>query len=107
MRCSNAWIILLKVTVGGDPDCLERLEENKKQYRELIQVFTKNIEQGKGHRVLDEKGVDERVNSLYNLPHYGEMLRQAVKVVEITHANTCREKPYYVPPKKGNNFLHR
>ncbi|RVD82096.1 uncharacterized protein DFL_006532 [Arthrobotrys flagrans] len=89
-----------KVAVGGRQDRLSRLEEDRKRYQELIQLFTSNIKQVDGYTVLDEKGVDKKIEDLFNLPHYGQMLKEAVDVVDTTHTNTYREQSYSVIPKK-------
>ncbi|KAB8267137.1 hypothetical protein BDV30DRAFT_244581 [Aspergillus minisclerotigenes] len=87
-----------KIAVGGSDDRLKLLEASKTEYKELIEVFKTNIAT-KGHEALDVKGVRNKIQQLYDLPHHGQMLKDTVETVVNATADTFREKPFVVPSK--------
>ncbi|KAI1798590.1 hypothetical protein F4811DRAFT_566311 [Daldinia bambusicola] len=89
-----------KVNVGGTTDGLRRLEASQREYKELIEVLETNIKIGHGHKVLTLDEVEARVKELFALKHYGEMLRKAVAVVDMTHSDTFSERPYRAFPRE-------
>ena len=98
---------LEKVQAGGPLKRLKELETYKAQYAQLVEVFTTNLQAGKGEMILDTACVEVEVQKLYSLKHYGQNLRRLRQIVETSHAATFREKPYQVKQKKWTplNFL--
>ncbi|KAI2637959.1 hypothetical protein GGS26DRAFT_435232 [Hypomontagnella submonticulosa] len=95
-----------KVSVGGSQDRLERLEQSRLEYKQLIETFETNLRNGDGHRVLSCNEVGTKVKDLFALKHYGPQLRKAVMVVDKAHLDEFREKPnriLHIPSKSRGN----
>jgi hypothetical protein len=91
-----------KVGFGATPARLNGLERNRQQYEEFVKAMTKELERGNAHyQALDEDGVYQLVEKLYNLKHNGNDLRKIAKVVGMAYAATFREKVYRI---KGRNY---
>jgi hypothetical protein len=88
---------------GGESRArLDRLERDKAQY----QTYVDAMEAGKrtsgknSAGALDERGVASLVQQLYNLKHYGHMLKDLAKVVGKAYAANFRERPYRIQGKR-------
>ncbi|KAL4922050.1 hypothetical protein BDW62DRAFT_197288 [Aspergillus aurantiobrunneus] len=77
-----------KVHTGQSWDRLESLESDLDNYKKFAYV------------PLDESGVAKLVEKLYNLPHYGQMLKDLAQVVANAYEAMFRERPYRISRKK-------
>lgn len=91
-----------KVRNGESRQRLERLEKDKIQYESYVAAMEsgKKLGTGSATTVLDEHGVAALVNQLYNLKHYGRMLRDISKVVGQAYKANFRERPYRISGRK-------
>jgi len=83
-----------KMTRGGKPDRLDRLEASRQNHEKMVKLLEESMKHDDGSEPMDEKGVQVTLGSLYKLPHYGENLMEIKRVVEHTHEASCREKSY-------------
>lgn len=91
-----------KVGFGAPPARLNGLQRDRHQYAEFVDAMTKGLERGNAfYQPLDEEGVYQLVETLYNLKHNGNDLRKIAKVVGMAYAATFREKVYRI---KGRNY---
>ncbi|KAF5623091.1 P-loop containing protein [Fusarium sp. NRRL 52700] len=82
---------LQKVQVGGSTTA-------------RVEVLEKAMKQGDESKLLDDKGVAKLVDSLYALPHFGNNLRNIVKIQESAAESSYRERSYNV---SGGVGFHR
>ena len=91
-----------KVGFGAPPARLNGLRRDRHRYAEFVEAMTKGLERGNAfYQPLDEDGVYQLVEKLYNLKHNGNDLRKIAKVVGMAYAATFREKVYRI---KGRNY---
>jgi hypothetical protein len=60
---------------GGSRARLESLERDLGQYKQFISAMDEGRKTNLNCQVLDEAGIAQLVQKLYNLPHYGQMLK--------------------------------
>ncbi|KKK14299.1 hypothetical protein ARAM_000797 [Aspergillus rambellii] len=92
-----------KVRTGQSRQRLESLEKDLDNYKKFVDT----MEQGKDgsdscetYIPLNEAGVAKLVQTLYNLPHYGQMLKDLAQVVANAYEANFRERPYRISRKK-------
>jgi hypothetical protein len=84
-----------KVNVaGGGRERLEGLLRHRLEHLQQVEVLTKNMESGSNNELLDEAGVEDLVEHLYQLKHWGKNLRDIKDNAEANHLATYRERPY-------------
>jgi hypothetical protein len=88
-----------KVGAGGSRAHLESLEKDLNRYKQFIKTMQEGNKTNPNCRVLDEAGVAQLVQKLYNLPHYGQMLNDLAQVVGRAYEATFRERPYRIRGK--------
>ncbi|KAF5553079.1 P-loop containing protein [Fusarium phyllophilum] len=93
-----------KMQVGGSKHRHEKLQKQKAGYLQRVEVLEKAMKQGDESKLLDDKGVAQLVNSLYALPHFGNDLRNIVKIQESAAESSYRERSYNV---SGGVGFHR
>lgn len=91
-----------KVRSGESRDRLDRLERDKIQYESYVAAMEsgKQAEKGSLVKALDEEGVAALVVQLYNLKHYGKMLKDISKVVNNAYKANFRERPYRISGRR-------
>lgn len=90
-----------KVGAGISRVNLESLEKDLDQYKKFVAAMEEGQKSNSRARLLDEAGVAQLVQRLYNLPHYGAMLKNLAKVVGRAYEATFRERPYRI---RGNTY---
>ena len=85
-----------KVQAGGNDKRLLSLTEERHKHQEAIEVITRNMNSTATWNDLSEGGVDRKVQSLYNLKHFGENLKDMKQGITTAHQATYRERPYTV-----------
>jgi hypothetical protein len=88
-----------KVGAGGSRAHLESLEKDLDRYKQFIKMMQEGSKTNPNCRVLDEAGVAQMVQKLYNLSHYGQMLNDLAQVVGQAYEATFRERPYRIRGK--------
>jgi len=83
---------VLLAKAGCEP--LEALTKRRREYEEQIQVLTKSMEAGGTYKLLDERGVEDLVKSLYSLKHWGKNLEENKTRAEESQRRTYREQPF-------------
>ncbi|KAF5611717.1 aaa atpase domain protein [Fusarium subglutinans] len=81
---------------------LDMLIDQERQ--KIVEVLEKAMKQGDESKLLDNKGVAQLVDSLYALPHFGNDLRNIVKIQESAAELSYRERSYNV---SGGVGFHR
>ncbi|KAH7176743.1 hypothetical protein EDB81DRAFT_49645 [Dactylonectria macrodidyma] len=94
-----------KMKVGGSDQRHSKLEKEKADYLQRVEVLEKAMKQGDESKLLDDTGVAQLVDSLYGLPRFGDDLRNIVKIQESAAESTYRERSYNVPG--GAHFSRR
>jgi hypothetical protein len=87
------------VSVGAVRARLEGLLKYRGEHKEAINFLERNMSQGTGSTVLDQAGVEQLVQTLYSLKHYGHELQRIRETIEEAHEIAYREKPYYMRAK--------
>jgi hypothetical protein len=88
-----------KVAVGGDRSKLDALEKYRDQYQEQVNILTTRMQMGDSSELLSEQQIQDKVELLCKLPHYGAQLKQIKHVVSNTHGATFREQSHHVRVK--------
>ncbi|RSL66749.1 hypothetical protein CEP54_003551 [Fusarium duplospermum] len=81
-----------KMKVGGSKQRHEKLEREKAEYLQRVEVLEKAMKQGDDSKLLDDSSVAQLVESLYGLPHFGDDLRNIVNIQERAAESTHRER---------------
>lgn len=94
-----------KLRAGETRNRLDRLERDKAQYETYVTTMEAGkVSIGSRHQAsatdLDERGVALLVQQLYNLKHYGQMLKNISKVVGNAYAANFRERPHRIHGKR-------
>jgi hypothetical protein len=90
-----------KMQVGGSKQRHEKLQKQKAGYLQRVEVLERAMKQGDESKLLDDKGVAQLVDSLYALPHFGNDLRNIVKMQESAAESSCRERSSNVLGRVG------
>ncbi|KAI8681042.1 G domain-containing protein [Fusarium keratoplasticum] len=93
-----------KIQVGGSDQRRGKLEKEKAEYLQRVEVLQKAMRQGDESKLLDHTGVMQLVESLYGLPHFGDDLRNIVNIQERAAESTYRERSCNV---SGGAHFHR
>jgi hypothetical protein len=80
------------VEAGGSRDKLDSLEQSRNQYQQEINVLNEHMEKGESSKLLDRAGVENLVEKLHSLPHYGGRLKDIGMVVDEIQSFEQREK---------------
>lgn len=102
-----------KVRTGDSGQRLEALEKDLDNYKKFVDAMEqkdKSISSAHAYTPLNEAGVAKLVQSLYNLPHYGQMLKDLAQVVASAYEANFRERPYRISHRKywrGRDFQHQ
>jgi len=88
-----------KLRAGASRARLERLERDKAQYQSYVDAMEAGKRTSSTH-ILNEPGVALLVQQLYNLKHYGRMLKDLAHVVGRAYAANFREKPCRIQGKR-------
>ncbi|KAH8650735.1 hypothetical protein BGZ61DRAFT_542099 [Ilyonectria robusta] len=83
-----------KMKVGGSDQRHSKLEKEKAEYLQRVEVLEKAMKQGDESKLLDDTGVAQLVDSLYGLPQFGDDLRNIVKIQERAAESTYRERSW-------------
>lgn len=93
-----------KVNVaGGGRERLEGLLRHRLEHLQQVEVLTKNMESGSNNELLDEAGVEDLVEHLYQLKHWGKNLRDIKDNAEANHLATYRERPYRLQGRNSSS----
>lgn len=79
---------------GGDRDRLDNLLRHRLEHVQQVEVLTKSMASGGNEELLDEAGVEDLVEHLYKLKHWGKNLRDIKNNAEATHQAAYRERPF-------------
>ncbi|KAI8721659.1 G domain-containing protein [Fusarium sp. LHS14.1] len=93
-----------KMKAGGSKQRRGKLEKEKAEYLQRVEVLEKAMQQGDESKLLDDAGVAQLVESLYGLPHFGDDLRNIVNIQERAAESTYRERSCNV---SGGAHFHR
>ncbi|KAL2817912.1 hypothetical protein BDW59DRAFT_165732 [Aspergillus cavernicola] len=88
-----------KVRTGQNRARLESLEKDLENYQKFVEAMEQKDQVEEGVQVyvpLNEAGVAQLVQKLYNLPHYGQMLKNLAQVVASAYEANFRERPYRI-----------
>lgn len=85
-----------KVACGGKRDRLRGLELSRKEHEAMIHTLEDSMKHGEGSELLDENGVQNRLNKLFKLHHYGDNLKEIKDTIDKAKHATYREKPYSI-----------
>ncbi|KAK5199158.1 hypothetical protein LTR92_001631 [Exophiala xenobiotica] len=91
-----------KVRSGESRARLDRLERDKAQYQTYVDAMEAGNKTSRKSTAgaLDERGVALLVQQLYNLKHYGRMLKDLANVVGKAYAANFRERPYRIQGRR-------
>jgi hypothetical protein len=93
-----------KVNVaGGGRERLDGLLRHRLEHVQQVEVLTKNMDSGSSDELLDEAGVEDLVEHLYHLKHWGKNLRDIKDNAEVTHLATYRERPYRLQGRNSSS----
>lgn len=81
-----------KIKAGGSNQRRGKLEKEKAEYLQRVEVLEKAMRQGDESKLLGDTGVAQLVESLYGLPHFGDDLRNIVNIQERAAESTYRER---------------
>ena len=93
-----------KARVGTSRARLEMLEKDLQNYQKFVQTMEQGKNRGGSGRALDEGAVVNLIKSLYNLPHYGAMLKDLASVVGRAYEANFRERPYRVSRRRNWSY---
>ncbi|KAL2830961.1 hypothetical protein BJY01DRAFT_260690 [Aspergillus pseudoustus] len=90
-----------KVRTGQSRVRLESLEKDLDNYRKFVDAMEQKdkinaVDGAEAYAPLNEAGVAKLVQKLYNLPHYGQMLKDLAQVVANAYEANFRERPYRI-----------
>ncbi|KAL4969903.1 uncharacterized protein BDV14DRAFT_186920 [Aspergillus stella-maris] len=89
----------MKVRTGQSRLRLEALERGLDKYKKFVDTMEKGGKAEGSQKTcapLNEEGVAKLDQSLYNLPHYGQMLKDLAQVVASAYEANFRERPYRI-----------
>ncbi|KAI1496342.1 hypothetical protein F5X99DRAFT_75594 [Biscogniauxia marginata] len=86
----------VKIHSGGSKKRLINLEKYKAEHLQRVDALKKAMEEGDSSKLLDDGGIQQLVEGLYGLPHFGKDLRDIVKNQEKAAEATYRERTYNV-----------
>ncbi|KAL4942382.1 hypothetical protein BDV06DRAFT_235473 [Aspergillus oleicola] len=93
----------MKVRTGQSRLRLEALENDLDKYKKFVDTMEQGGKAEGSEEVylpLNEAGVAKLVQNLYNLPHYGQMLKDLAQVVASAYEANFRERPYRISRTK-------
>ncbi|KAK5687475.1 hypothetical protein LTS10_001613 [Elasticomyces elasticus] len=96
-----------KVQAGGNGQRLHSLTLERKKHQEAIKIITRDMNSNASWDDLNEGGVDRLVQSLYNLKHFGDNLKNLRHGIVAAHEATYRERPYTVKRRNKPRGLSR
>ncbi|KAL2808296.1 hypothetical protein BJX63DRAFT_436282 [Aspergillus granulosus] len=90
-----------KVRTGQSRARLESLEKDLDDYKKFVEAMEQKDKDSavngiEAYAPLNEAGVAKLVQKLYNLPHYGQMLKDLAQVVANAYEANFRERPYRI-----------
>ncbi|KAL3461735.1 hypothetical protein BJX64DRAFT_300096 [Aspergillus heterothallicus] len=90
-----------KVRTGQSRARLESLEKDLDNYKQFVEAMEQKdkdsiVDGVEAYAPLNEAGVAKLVQKLYNLPHYGQMLKDLAQVVANAYEANFRERPYRI-----------
>ncbi|KAL4954467.1 hypothetical protein BDW69DRAFT_140013 [Aspergillus filifer] len=97
----------MKVRTGQSRLRLEALEKDLDKYKKFVDTMEqggKTEDSQKTYAPLNEEGVAKLVQSLYNLPHYGQMLKDLAQVVASAYEANFRERPYRISRTRQGRY---
>ncbi|KAL8673300.1 MAG: hypothetical protein Q9168_002262 [Polycauliona sp. 1 TL-2023] len=89
----------MKVQAGGNNKRLASLTDERHKHTELIEVITRNMNSQAKWDDFREGAIDQMVQELYRLKHFGKMLKNMKHGIATAHQATYREIPYTVRRK--------
>jgi len=93
----------MKVQNGGTKKALDDLEKYKREHIQKVDALQKAMDKGDSGDVLDDKEVRQRIDTLYDLPHFGKDLKKIVTTNEKAAEATYRERSLNVSAGKHWN----
>jgi hypothetical protein len=100
-----------KVEAGGHPRRLDSLMKDRREYEEMINSLTASIQNKQqtdpSFQRLTDKQVQDKVEELYKLKHFGENLRKVNASITAAHEATYRELPFRVRGGSGQGWVRR
>ncbi|EPE05478.1 aaa atpase domain containing protein [Ophiostoma piceae UAMH 11346] len=95
-----------KSRVSRQKSKLEALRNSRAAHIELVKTLESSMATCDGAAQLDEAGVEALVQSLYDLEHFGKMLRDVKEGVVEAYQATYRERPFRVqtPRRRADGF---
>ncbi|CAJ2504651.1 Uu.00g120450.m01.CDS01 [Anthostomella pinea] len=87
-----------KLAVPENEQRLANLEESKRAYQERINILETHMKADNNVRLLDEQGVDDLVNKLYNLKYWGKTLQGMRAMLDWSKTNGHREHQHRPKP---------
>ncbi|KAJ2897397.1 hypothetical protein MKZ38_004698 [Zalerion maritima] len=86
-----------RVPYNDEEKRMNVLKDDRKRHVELVETLTEAARMSRrDNRILDKVGVERKVQQLYNLPHFGEGLKQVKNTIMGAHQVTYRERPFRV-----------
>ncbi|KAI1134647.1 hypothetical protein F5Y05DRAFT_406417 [Hypoxylon sp. FL0543] len=79
------------------------LERSRREYQERIKLLEERTKDSTKAKALDEKGVEDFINKLYDLPNWGQSLRDIQSAIEWSKAADFREQ--VLQPKINRDVL--
>ena len=96
-----------KAQAGGNRRRLNALQDDRTQHEEEIQVLKDNLERDPDDpscRPLTQQDVNDKVQELYRLKHFGKNLEAVTKSISAVHEATYREIPHRVARNQGGGY---
>lgn len=90
---------------GGGRERLDNLLRHRREHIQQVEVLSKNMDSGPTDELLDETGVEELVEHLYQLKHWGKNLRDIKDQAEAAHLDSYRERPYRPHARSSSSIL--
>ena len=87
--------------IRGGHHRLDSLKRNRREHMEEVAVLSKAMAEGSTDGLLDEVGVEELVEHLYQLKHWGKNLQVLKDRAEAARLNSYYEHPYR--PRNSSN----
>ncbi|KAI8715952.1 hypothetical protein NCS52_01104300 [Fusarium sp. LHS14.1] len=91
----------LGLSFDKNEERLEALRKERQQHLDLVEAFKQAAHKVQDHQQLTQKGIQELVESLYNLKHSGKKLKSLESISTSSHKATLRERPFRVSRPGG------
>ncbi|KAL2680400.1 hypothetical protein Neosp_007998 [[Neocosmospora] mangrovei] len=91
----------LGLPVDKNKEKLEALRKDRQTHLDFVEAFKQSTHNVQDHQQLTGEGIQDLVESLYNLKHFGKDLKSLESEITSSHKATLRERPFRVSRPGG------